>query len=279
MEQDKVQAIVSKKISESVRLCRRVGEDFDPETIHEFRVSVKDLRSFFRMLRMAGSETKAFKIPVSYIRLYHIAGPIRDALKERELLLSLNVDFPHYLSKLDQRVVRQRTEWKKYDLKKTRAKIKERPDRLLFEDLNTRLLADFVQCRLKSVDDLCAAVLITDDQVHSMRKHMKDILYNVKTAKATWRQAYKTSPVISVKELNKLTDTIGDYNDRRLLLKRLSAYAVHGHQDAEKEDIRRFCDGMADELRQHKKVVIKATRDYLTVLPKINDRGATTDAL
>ena len=125
MKQEKVRAIIKEKVEELSALCRKIDEDFDMDTIHAFRVAVKTLRSFLRLLRVQ-AEKPALKMPKSFKRLYHIAGAIRDARLEKEQMAENQQKLPGYMDKLEHVIEIQKREWGVHYSKKTLRKLENR---------------------------------------------------------------------------------------------------------------------------------------------------------
>ena len=51
---------------------------FDEKTIHLFRVDVKKLRAFLRMIRHGTEEHEHLKFPRKFKKMYSLTGKIRD---------------------------------------------------------------------------------------------------------------------------------------------------------------------------------------------------------
>ena len=68
MTHETIQGIIEKKVNELSRLGKKIGEDFDQDTIHNFRVATKTIRSFLRLLRLHTHEPR-LKISEKFKRL------------------------------------------------------------------------------------------------------------------------------------------------------------------------------------------------------------------
>jgi CHAD domain-containing protein len=86
--------------------------DFEPESIHELRVGIKQLRSLFRLIEWMQPDFK-FKANYRKVRqLFKAAGPLRDLQVQQTLAqawqLQLNFDLSSYLALLQSREVTAR---------------------------------------------------------------------------------------------------------------------------------------------------------------------------
>jgi CHAD domain-containing protein len=259
MEQEKVRRIVDEKVEELSALCRKIGKDFDKDAIHDFRVAVKSLRSFLRLTGWAPQQpgptlTRKFK------RLYHIAGAIRDTQLEMEVMAAELPLIPQYLNKLHMVLARQKREWEKHYSKKTLNKLQDRLNNHNYGDLKVAVLADFLNQRFAAIDEIGRKPAPTDNQVHTIRKLAKDILYTTKLAKKNWGAAKHQSEAISRKQLNKLVDEIGDYNDQRIIQEHLSSFSSRAILPEEESRIRSICSRERKKLVVQKKSIMSRVR-------------------
>jgi CHAD domain-containing protein len=58
-----------------------------------------------------------------------------------------------------------------------------------------------------------------DESLHSFRKHVKDIIYNIRVFAVGWGIPFPVTAWKSEKKLNELADELGNYNDRCTTLK------------------------------------------------------------
>jgi CHAD domain-containing protein len=259
MKQKKIKGVVKGKVKDIAQLAKKVGADFDKKTIHDFRVAVKTLRSFLRLLRMQ-YETDSPKIPEKFKRLYHITGAIRDAQLELEKILEHNLPFPAYLNNLHQLIQNREREWKEHYSKKMIRTLDEKLTRLKYEPLPPAALVSFFNNRLAAIDELSKIQFPSDTEVHKVRKLVKDILYNIKIAKE-WKAAREQIQNLPEKKLNDIADAIGDYNDERIMAEHLSSFASNITEIEEKNSIQVFCEEEAKRLTARKKSIIITVKE------------------
>ncbi len=259
MDQEKIRAVIKAKVAELSVLSEKIGDGFDKEPIHKFRVAVKSLRSFLRLLRTQPN-TPSLKMPKSFKRLYQIAGAIRDAQLEMEQLAGKQPELPHYMDKLHKMIERQKSEWGKCYSKKVLNKLEDRLIAYKYTEIDDNVLTAFFNLKMTSVDELNKTGAPTDNQVHQARKEVKDILYVSKLTKKKWKTVYKQQPCISVKNLKQFADVLGDYNDKRINLEHLSSFSSRTMESEEKDTIRNICIENTKELKIKKKSIMEMVK-------------------
>jgi len=256
MTPEKIKEIISGKIKEIRKLGKKINDGFDHDAIHKFRVAVKTLRTFLRLLRMASEDQKP-KLPGKFKRLYHIAGAIRDAQLELDKLSRENTALPVYTDKLHKDIKRQKAEWeRRYDEKVFR-KMKKR---LLaddhYETLSPDALAAFYHARVTGMQKMSKARPATNAHVHGIRKQAKDILNITKLAEKEWQPAFNKTKNIPVDRIDQLATTIGDYNDERIHVEHLMSFSSPTMEFDEKNMIADICKKEAAKLKTEKKHIL-----------------------
>ncbi len=255
MTPEKIKEIISEKIKELKKLGKKINDGFDHDTIHKFRVAVKSLRSFLRLLRMSSEDQKP-KLSGKFKRLYHIAGAIRDAQLELDKLSQENTTLPVYTDKLHKDIKRQKAEWeRRYDEKVFR-KMKKRLVDDDYETLSPDALAAFYHAKVTGMQKMSNARPATSAHVHNIRKHAKDILYVTTLAKKEWKPAYKKTKDIPVNQLDELATSIGDYNDERIHVEHLMSFSSPTMEFDEKNMIADICKKEGAKLKTEKKHIL-----------------------
>ena len=222
MKPDKIRKIIGEKIKEVKKLGKKVDNNFEKDTLHEFRVAVKSLRSFLRLLRMDKEQVP--KMPGKFKRLYHITGAIRDAQLELDHIAAGKTSLPVYTDKLRNDISRQKAEWGKHYSDKVFRKMKKRLAGYEYDTLSPDALAAFHNMKVAGVKKLGKSGTATNAEVHSIRKQVKDILYTTKLAQKKWKPALAQMPPVPVDELDQIATMIGGYNDERIQLEHLSSF-------------------------------------------------------
>ena len=179
MKEKKLKKIIKEKTREVAEFGKLLNNDFDKEFIHKFRVEVKSLRSFLRLLRMHTQESK-LKLPGKFKRIYHIAGAIRDAQLEIDCIAEKKWPLPASTQKLQHIIRNQKKEWKKRYDKKIFRNLESRLLACDLNDLSPEQLQDFFRDRMKTIEAIISTGSPAEDQVHMIRKLAKDIPIHLK---------------------------------------------------------------------------------------------------
>jgi CHAD domain-containing protein len=233
VKKGKIRDAVKEKAASLSAISKKISPRFDKEDIHTFRVTVKTLRSFLRLLRSA-PHSGELKMTRKFKRIYHMAGAIRDVQLEIEQIANEHETLPAYMDHLLKQLDAQKKEWDRHYSKKDTNKQLRRLAADNYRPIDRDAIANFFNTQLLIIETLINMPSLTDDQLHSIRKRVKDILYIAKfLSKKSWERAYKEVTGIAQKDLEQLADDIGKYNDQRVLLGHLNSFtaAINGEQD------------------------------------------------
>jgi CHAD domain-containing protein len=261
MKPDKIRKIIGEKIKEVKKLSKKIDSDFKKDALHEFRVSVKSLRSFLRMLRMAQPDNTP-KMPGKFKRLYQISGAIRDAQLELDQIATNKSSLPVYTDKLQNDISRQKKEWGKHYSDKVFKKMKKRLAGCDYDALSPDALAAFHHVKMTGVKKLGKSVNATNSQVHNIRKNVKDILYTTKLAEKKWAPALSQMPPVQMDELDHIASMIGDYNDERIQLEHLNSFHSPKTELAELNTIKKIVKKEDAKLTAGKKQILNVVNKF-----------------
>ena len=262
MKQEKIKAIIKKKVKEITFLCEDINDSFDKETIHNFRVAVKSLRSFLRLQRMF-IHKPGLKMPKKFKRLYHIAGTIREAQLEIERFEGKEQELSHYLDNLHQILAEGKKEWKNHYSGGVLRKLDNKLAGFKYKTMHPDILKRFFSDRMNVIDTITNKKTPTDTQVHNARKKIKDLLYTSKLAGKKWKAAHKQIEDIPVKQLDNLANMMGDYNDERITLDHLNAFSSQDMGEDEKNMMKHLKSKETKKLSGKKKSIIATAKDLI----------------
>ncbi|MFI4962878.1 MAG: CHAD domain-containing protein [Legionellales bacterium] len=262
MNQEKIKAIIKKKVNDITGLCRDINNSFDKDTIHNFRVSVKSLRSFLRLQRMY-IHKPGLKMPKKFKRLYHIAGTIRETQLEIEHFEGRKPELPHYLNKLHQILALEKKEWGKFYSGKVLRRLDNKLAGFKYKKLHPDILERFFNDRMDAINTITNEKPPTDAQVHDARKKIKDMLYTSKLTGKKWKAAHKQIEDIPVKQLDNLANMMGDYNDERITLEHLNACSLRGMEKNEKNTMEHLRSKESKTLSVKKKNIIATAKKII----------------
>lgn len=174
--------IVKKLLQDLNSQAKKIKKSFHKHPIHAYRVEVKKLRAFLRLLSSNNGNNDSIKLPGKIKKIYSVLGKIRDAqlqIKEiKKTYRQTKGSAPtEYLLLLKQQVKQHKKEcrWllKEKHLISGRKKIyKKLPSALPYK--NTRR---FLHQKIENILMLVNKGLQHDNDLHSIRKNLKDIIY------------------------------------------------------------------------------------------------------
>lgn len=223
MKKGAVAKILIDKAEKLKKLSETVAPKFAEEDIHQFRVEVKRLRSFLRLLSI--DRKKEFKLPRKFKKLYDICGEIREMQLEQKRLKKLNANLPSYFTYMEDNINKQKQLWEKHYSKKTLDKLREKLADLDIPNADPKLMVEFIDKKIRELKEIDEGEP-NNEQIHAHRKQVKDMLYNVKLAEKEWKKGFEAIAKLSIKELDTLADAIGNYNDERIILDHLIAFST-----------------------------------------------------
>jgi CHAD domain-containing protein len=256
MDQDQIKYLLKKKIKSIKHYCRKIDKGFNQEDIHDFRVEVKKLRSFLKVLRLCDNNYK-LRLPKRFKRLYQIAGAVRDAQLEYDKLSEKENELPRYISKLKHLIIIQEQEWKKHYTPKTIHKLEKRLLDIEYPTLDLDTIISFYKKKIDQITTLSHNEDPSFIQVHNLRKQIKDLLYVAKLTKKELKGAGEYSISLPMKELDNLAKIIGDFNDKRNTLEHLKNFSSKHISPLEVAAIDTICNEDTLLLETEKNVILE----------------------
>ena len=262
MNRDKIQEVLIEKNDELATLAGSISPNFDPQVIHDFRVGFKFLRSFLRLIRMHNPDT-GLKPPDRLKDLYTIAGTIRDLQLELQHTMKDLPSLTDYIGEVKQSIVHQQRIWDRTYNAKIIERFGKQIKRHKFDPLPEGILTNFLQSRMMSIDDFASLTDPTDSEVHGIRKEAKDIIYAAKAVHENWQSASGKLKIVPLKELHKMAERIGDYNDDRLHLQNLGHFSERLDEGEHKASITAMANKKAPSIAKEKTDILALVRKLL----------------
>lgn len=210
---------------------------YTAEDIHTFRVAVKKLRAFLRLL----GKRKKFPLPTKLSEFYRVAGTIRNLRLQQQNVLkawaTMDKEPPaHYLQVLDTEIsgnillakflAKGRKNFQKEELRII--------DRLPAQ-AGKKTIDRFLQAETNKIRNLLTPSLPTGESLHSVRKSFKNLLY---TENYAGQYAAPQTLLLPYSELESQAGLLGDLQDMHtgiLLLQ--SPYTDAGNSEEERIDL------------------------------------------
>ena len=259
MDQEHIKQLLADKIKSIKHCCRNIDKGFNQEAIHDFRVEVKKLRSFLKVLRLCDNNYK-LRLPKRFKRLYQIAGAVRDAQLEYDKLSDKENELPRYISKLKHLISIQEQEWKKHYTPKTIHKLKKRLLDIDYPTLDIETIVSFYKKKIDQITTLSHNEDPSFIKVHNLRKQIKDLLYVAKLTKKEVKNAGEYYISLPLKELDNLAKIIGDFNDKRNTLEHLKNFSSKHISPLEVAAIDSICNEDTQLLETEKNVILEMAR-------------------
>jgi CHAD domain-containing protein len=233
MKRQAMADVVKKYMDQIEKCCDHLPGAFDPEDIHDLRVGYKKIRAFIRLLQFE-SGGGHLHIPHSLKAIYQSCGHVRDL----QLFLPEVTRTPvapalsSFIKCVNQKlfVYKEQTVAviEQAHLKKMAHSIKKD----LPHHLHDNTVRKFIQRKIASIHIL---LLTADNEtdLHSIRKDIKDIIYNMRIFEHDCDTPFPASGWKSEKELNDMASDLGDFNDRRLAISLLQSDCSNGCNEDE----------------------------------------------
>jgi len=163
---------------------KNVAVNFDAGEIHQFRVAYKKLRAFLRLINFGDKKSRAIKICKKLKKAYGMAGSIRDLqLQQQRIGEAIAADYKRpqdYLDRLQQAMNMLKPGFAETARNNPVGKCKKKTDAGIPDEFSFNHFSDFVKQKWESVVTITAYRHLRDDHIHTIRKHLKDLFYNLK---------------------------------------------------------------------------------------------------
>jgi len=245
-----------------IKYAEQMKKGFQEEAIHLFRVEVKKLRAFMRMMRPAAEVQDQLKFPRKFKKMYSLTGNIRD----RQLCLKR--------IKEHNKAKDSRFENKVHTLEKEIKELAEKRDYFLtkkeFEEIEENiikqvpvvsedaLIKKFFEQKLNVINKVISKGDYKDKELHSIRKSVKDIIYIMRIFRDDlkgplpfpfWNEA-------ELKKAENLSHTLGLFNDACIALSFLEPAQIKKAGTGEKEHLQSVRRKWLGEKQKLKKEIL-----------------------
>jgi CHAD domain-containing protein len=213
-----------------------IAPSFDADTIHRFRVETKRLRALMRLVHVQ-SEGLQVRLGKRFKEMYAALGEIRDAqmhlirvVKEPEPPL------PGYALWLASRIGEGQRRWMDAYNDKPLGKLREMLADLDWPDaLEPDTLRQFVAAHLDAIGDVLGRPALQDEDVHDIRKKVKDLQHILRWARKEWPEGTASLAEMNLDAVEDLAQRAGDYNDERNAIDTLEVFLREAAGGKEKE--------------------------------------------
>lgn len=218
MKKRELERVVDKHVGQMKKFSRAIPGYFVAEDIHELRVSYKKLRAFLRLLH-ADKFNQSLHIPAKLKSLYHAAGQVRDIqLFLSQIHTGHDSSAPQYRDSLLHQLFENKEKLVKEIEKTDFEDIAKTIRQHLPSNMRDNTIRKFIHGKVAAIHIILLAVERVND-LHSIRKHLKDIIYNIRIFKNQWGMSFPVVAWKSEKYLFDIAERLGDFNDECLALR------------------------------------------------------------
>lgn len=256
-------AYLTEVIKKHGRRIKKYGEQlpgsFEAEMIHDLRIEYKKLRAFIRLLQM-DADARHLTMSPDIKAVYHAAGKVRDLqLFLPQVVLQAekeNIPFTSYLQYLQQRLFKAKETLVEAVENLKAGKAIENITHELPASLEDVAIRKFIHRKVAAVKVILLA-LEKDKELHTVRKQLKDIIYNIRIFDSDWGISFPVTAWRSEKRLNDTAAMLGEFNDRCIAFSFLSEPVIDTLPDTEKTALKAWQSVMLQEKEIFKQQMIE----------------------
>lgn len=217
MKQDEIIKLFDKRFKRIRKHYCSLLKDFEVEEIHSFRLEMKKLRAFIRLVNISLPGKKTIKINKKVKSFYNTTGNIRNLQLHQQRINQFCNGLPlpkptAYLQALHKEEMAQKQKARQFAKKISFGPFKEKVLNSVHEKLKARPAQAFVIQKKLELFELLARHYYHDEELHDIRKTLKDLQYD-------WTYIDSFAPLIlpaffaKGKNIQNITNQLGDYHD------------------------------------------------------------------
>ena len=219
MKRPQIVNIIKKKYKRINLAFDKIIRHFNENDIHVFRVEVKKLRAFLRLVGAGMDETPKLKLRKKLHKFYKALGIIRSLQIQQQRIQEVSEDkystLPKtYLNLLTTKIATN------IDLFQEQAKgVKpfKKGEQKLLSILPGKLrlirIREFIRSEVNKLEKLLEPFSTADESLHSIRKLLKDLLYTWPYIKVEAAIILPAAMISGQEDLSSITKLLGDFQD------------------------------------------------------------------
>ena len=210
-------------------------------TKKQFRLEYKKLRAFLRMISQQHETAGEIKISKKLKKGYNISGSIRDLqLQQQRIMAATKQELKKpqaYLTLLQKEIDKLKPELSEIFLEKPAAESKKKTDALIPDEFPLNSFRNFVHKKWAVVYAIIVSGYFSDDNIHAIRKSLKDMFYNLKIYEGVEHELLSLSIWKGKDEqyFNKLLNTMGSFQDKCAAIALLKSYWLNSLNNYNRE--------------------------------------------
>ncbi len=242
MDQKQLKYIVNIFHKKLNKLSKHIITGFDIRTIHEFRLVYKKLRAFLCMIAKDGNRPgERIKISGKLKKSYHLLGTVRDLqLQQKRILEATGRDLHKanaYISLLQQEIDQLKPALVEIFSDNPVAASKKKTKAYMPDEIPVKDFREFLQKQWLSIHTVVAAKRFSDDNLHTIRKKLRLLFYNLKIGKETDHEILSPGNWKGKDEhyFHKLSDELGNFHDKCMAINLLKIGELNGSNKHNRE--------------------------------------------
>ncbi len=242
-----------------------ISKTKNEHAIHRFRVEVKKLRAFLRLLSAPNRKRSHLKLPGSIKKMYRFLGHVRDEQLHRQRLGQNSVVNDSYFAGSS-----NKAQWKKQilNVEKINSEELKITGRLPLQ-LTENMLQHFFDTKTKDILAIINTKTFTDKELHAIRKALKDMIY---ISRLLYHENVSSDNIIKkgnhLDKAERLAQSLGNYNDICIALDSLSLPGISSAPEEERKVLRNLRRRWMTSKRNRRKTLIKRVITFQTdVMP------------
>lgn len=194
-------------------LGKKITRKGNPEHIHRFRVTYKELRAVLRMCAFNSTASATPAMPRRIKKCYQIAGRIRDLQLYQPGNATLHKTVERQIKKL---IIAFTGLFSKISFQKKITRITAG----IPEQFPVTAYRNFILVSNNSVASIAATGIFSDETIHCIRKKLKDVFYNMRLLKKINEKEYNhIHPLQQLEALNKILKNCGNFQDKTVAIR------------------------------------------------------------
>ena len=263
MNKEQTKHITNNHYSKLKKHIKVIAEDFDVEAIHQFRVAYKKLRAFLRMISQDHEKAGEIKISKKLKKGYNISGSIRDLqLQQQRILEATKQELKKpqaYIRLLHKEIEKLQGELSEIFLEKPVTESKKKTDASIPDEFPLNSFRNFAQKKWAAIYAIIASGHFSDDNIHAIRKSLKDLFYNLKIHEGIEYDILSQSIWKGKDEqyFKKLLDELGSFQDKCTAIALLKSYWLNSLNPYNRKLLERIKKAWLKDKVRRKRLLVK----------------------
>ena len=263
MNREQIKHIANNQYRKIKKHIKKIADDFDMETIHQFRVEYKKLRAFLRMLTAQEETGGEITVSKKLKKVYTISGSIRDLqlqqLRITDATKGEQKKPTSYLTLLQKEMDSLKPELSEMLLENPVNDSKKKTDAAMPDEFPLSGFRNFVQQKWAAVHAIIASGHFSDDNVHLIRKNLKDLFYNLKLYQGVEHEILSISIMKGKDEkyFDQLLEELGSFQDKCTAIALLRSYWLTSLNTYNRELLERIKKNWIKDKLSMKQLLVK----------------------